>query len=31
MKARPTKAKLDSQGKEIPDPVPMAQPIGYKK
>jgi len=28
---RPTKSALNKKGQEVPDPVPMAPPIGYKK
>lgn len=28
---RPTRSMLDDNGHEIPDPVPMAPPIGYQK
>lgn len=28
---RPIKSKLNENGAEIPDPVPMAPPLGYKK
>lgn len=28
---RPTRARLDDNGHEIPDPVPLAPPIGYLK
>lgn len=31
MEPRPTKSTLDDLGREIPDPVPMAPPVGYQQ